>query len=122
MSGYGEAMNRSFLAKYVSPWTLRRDREQQQRIAAIRQRDGEDCRRCRRPIRFDLPDGHDKGPRVLSIESNAPGEPQPLEALCLCHVRCNSAGADNTDEVTERMRRKSEAALLPKSRKARKRA
>ena len=115
-------MNRSFLAKYVSPWTLRRDREQQQRIAAIRQRDGEDCRRCRRPIRFDLPDGHDKGPRVLNIESNPAVEPVAIEALCLCHVRCNSAGADNTDEVTERMRRKSEAALLPKSRKARKRA
>ena len=122
MSGYGEPMNRQFLARYVSPWTLRREREQQQRIAAIRQRDGENCRRCRRPIRFDLPDGHDRGPRVLTIESSPPGQPAALEALCLCHVRCNSAGADNTDEVTERLRRKSEAALLSKSRKVRKRA
>ena len=122
MSGYGEAMNRQFLARYVSPWTLRREREQQQRIAAIRSRDGENCRRCRRPIRFDLPDGHDKGPRVLAVDSN-PTEGQPaLDALCLCHVRCNSAGADDTDEVTERLRRKSEAALLSKSRRARKRA
>lgn len=122
MSGYGEPMNRQFLARYVSPWTLRREREQQQRIAAIRSRDGENCRRCRRPIRFDLPDGHDKGPRVLSIESNPAAEPQPIEALCLCHVCCNAAGADNTDEVQDRVRRKSEAALLPKSRKTSKRA
>jgi len=122
MSGYGETMNRQFLARYVSPWTLRREREQQQRIAAIRQRDGETCRRCRRPIRFDLPDGHDKGPRVLTIERSPAGEPETLEALCLCHVRCNSAGADQTDEVTERLRRKSEAALLSKSRRAKKRA
>ena len=122
MSGYGVPMNRQFLARYVSPWTLRRERELQQRIAAIRSRDGENCRRCRRPIRFDLPTGHDKGPRVLTIETRPAGEPETLDALCLCHVRCNSAGADQTDEVTERLRRKSEAALLSKSRRAKKRA
>lgn len=122
MSGYGEPMNRQFLARYVSPWTLRREREQQQKIAAIRQRDGENCRRCRRPIRFDLPEGHDRGPRVLSLETTPSAEPLPLEALCLCHVRCNAAGSDDTDEVTERLRRKSEAALLSKARKSRKRA
>jgi hypothetical protein len=115
-----ESMAHTMLAKYVTPWRFRREQEEQ-RLAALRQRDGDNCRRCRRPIRFDLTPGHDKGPKVECIVPGQDGEPQ-LEALCLCHVRCNAAGADNTDEVTERIRRKSEAALLSKSRKAKKRA
>lgn len=95
------------LARYVSPWTLKRDRVRQQRVAALRKRDGDDCRRCRRPIRFDLPPGHDKGPSVQSIAGG-----DGLENLCLCHGRCNAAGEDHTDEVTERIRRRSEAALF----------
>lgn len=106
------------LAKYVSPWTLKRDKEKQQRVAALRQRDGDDCRRCRRPIRFDLPRGHDKGPKLECI-AMAAEEGEQLDSLCLCHTRCNSAGADNTDEVVERIRRKSEAALLSSSRRSR---
>jgi hypothetical protein len=115
-------MSRSFLARYVSPWTLRKDKEEQQRIAELRKRDGEHCRRCRRPMAFDLPDGHEKGPRIERIAGPATGEAEALEELGLCHVRCNSAGADDTDAVQERLRRKAEAALLPKSRKARRRA
>jgi hypothetical protein len=115
-------MSRSFLARYVSPWTLRKDKEQQQRIAAIRNRDGENCRRCRRPMAFDLPAGHERGPKIERIAGSANGEVEAIEDLCLCHVRCNSAGEDHTDEVQERLRRKAEAALLPKSRKARRRA
>jgi hypothetical protein len=115
-------MSRSFLARYVSPWTLRKDKEQQQRIAEMRKRDGENCRRCRRPMAFDLPAGHEKGPKIERIAAGENGEAGTLEELCLCHVRCNSAGADDTDEVQERLRRKAEAALLPKSRKARRRA
>ena len=110
------------IARYVTPWKYQRERREAERVRALKVRDGEACARCRRPIRFDLPDGHDKGPRVLTIERSPAGEPETLEALCLCHVRCNSAGADQTDEVTERLRRKSEAALLSKSRRARKRA
>jgi len=110
-------MTRSFIAKYVSPWAIRRDRAEQQRVAALRDRDGDNCRRCRRPMRFDLPRGHDRGPKVESIAPyEGDGEPQPLDNLCLCHGRCNAAGADNTDEVTERIRRKSEAALLSRKR------
>jgi hypothetical protein len=111
-------MTRSFLAKYVSPWTLRKDREQQQRIATLRSRDGDDCRRCRRPLRFDLPEGHDKAPVILSLETVAEGEPEPLENLCLCHARCNGEPADQTGEVRERIRRKAEADLFANSRKA----
>ncbi|MGE5562390.1 MAG: hypothetical protein ACM3ZV_03690 [Bacillota bacterium] len=111
-------MTRSFIARYVSPWAIRRDKVEQQRVAALRHRDGENCRRCRRPIRFDMPRGHDKGPTVEEVGPNLSGDPRSIDALCLCHVRCHAAGADNTGEVTERIRRKSEAELLSKSRRA----
>ena len=105
-------MTRSFISRYVSPWASGRDRQLQQRVAALRERDGDNCRRCRRPIRFDLPRGHDRGPKLEIVAAEAAAEAETLANLCLCHGRCNAAGADNTDEVTERIRRKSEAALL----------
>ena len=109
-------MTRSFIARYVSPWALRRDKVEQQRVAEIRKRDGDCCRRCRRPMNFDLPRGHDRGPKIERIEPIAADAVDTLENLCLCHSRCNASGADHTDEVTERIRRKSEAALFAKSR------
>ena len=111
-------MTRSFIAKYVSPWALRKDKQLLQRVAALRERDGDNCRRCRRPIRFDLTRGHDKGPTVQRIAMDAAAETRSLDELCLCHLRCHAAGADNTDEVTERIRRKSEAELLSSSRRS----
>ncbi|HXS49366.1 MAG TPA: hypothetical protein VN713_04490 [Sphingomicrobium sp.] len=113
-------MTRSFIARYVSPWALRKDKKLQQRVAALRQRDGDSCRRCRRPIRFDLPRGHDKGPKVERILPGDTGD-ELIQNLCLTHGRCNAAGADNTDEVTERIRRKSEAELLSRSQRPAKR-
>ena len=107
------------IAKYVTPWKFRRE-QAEQRIAALRGRDGEDCRRCRRPIRFDLPRGHDKGPKVESFGSSAGHDEVALDQLCLCHGRCNAAGVDDTGEVVERIRRRSEAALFTRSRKAKK--
>jgi len=112
-------MSPTFLARYVSPWALKRDKEHQQRVAALRQRDGDNCRRCRRPIRFDLPRDHDKGPKVETVATQIASEPQDFDNLCLCHGRCNAAGEDSTTEVTERIRRKNEADLLVSSRKAR---
>jgi hypothetical protein len=110
-------MSRFDLARFVTPWKFRRE-QQERRLSALRERDGDDCRRCRRPIRFDLPPGHDKGPKVEAILPDG-GYDQALENLCLCHGRCNAAGLDHTDEVTERIRRKSEAELLANSRERR---
>jgi len=105
------------LTRFLNPWAYRR--EQKERcVAELRQRDGDNCRRCRRPIRFDLAPGHDKGPRIETVDTGAAAAAETLERLCLCHGRCNAAGADNTDEVTERIRRKSEAALLSKKRRS----
>ena len=103
------------IAKYVTPWKFRRE-QQAQRVAALRQRDGDDCRRCRRPIRFDLTAGHDKGPKVETSEPVVAGEEEIFDNLFLCHGRCNAAGADNTAEVAERIRRRSEAELFAKAR------
>jgi len=107
-------MSRTIIAKYVNPWKYRREQQQQHRIAELRTRDGDECRRCRRSIRFDLPSGHDKAPTIEALAS-ATSEAETLD--CLCHRRCNADSADNTVEVTERVRRKSEAALFASSRK-----
>jgi len=108
-------MSRAIIAKYVTPWKFRREQEAQ-RVAALRQRDGDDCRRCRRPIRFDLTPGHDKGPKVEPIVPQPEVDLETLDNLFLCHGRCNALGADNTAEVTERIRRRGEAALFTRKR------
>lgn len=96
-------MTRSAIVRYLNPRIFRRD-ERQQQFEALRQRDGDNCRRCRRPLRFDLPSGHDRAPTLLPIASVAGDTPAGLENLCLCHVRCNGEPADNTEEVLERVR------------------
>lgn len=105
------------LARYLTPRKFKREQEELHRIAELRQRDGDDCRRCRRPIRFDFPKGHDQAPRLHEVAAHPEGEPPPLETLCLVHTRCNAAGADNTAEVKERVQRKNEAALFDKSKR-----
>lgn len=108
-------MSGSIISKYVTPWKFRRE-QLERRIAALRERDGDSCRRCRRPMRFDLPHGHDKGPAIESIMAGVDPQAEALEDHFLCHVRCNAAGADNTAEVTERIRRRSEAELFSRPR------
>jgi hypothetical protein len=103
------------LVRFLNPWRARREREQ--RIAELRSRDGDDCRRCRRPIRFDLTDGHDQGPRVEDIETLLGDTPRLLANQCLCHGRCNGVGSDHTAEVQERRRRQNEAELFARSRR-----
>jgi hypothetical protein len=108
----------SAIVKFVNPWKFRRHQEAQ-RLQALRHRDGDDCRRCRRPMRFDLPRGHDLGPKVEPISS---GTADSIDNLCLTHRRCISEGADHTVEVKERIRRRAEADLLSGSRRKRRTA
>ena len=97
---------------------FKRDKRQL-RLAELRRRDGDDCRRCRRPLRFDLPKGHDQAPTILPMGPGSKGGGE-ADHLCLCHTRCNGATVDNTAEVQERLRRKAEqaAAPMPKRRAA----
>jgi hypothetical protein len=101
-----------------SLWTSRKEKERR-RIATLRSRDGEDCRRCRRPLRFDLPSGHDLAPKIEPMAVDAKAD--ELEQMCLTHWRCNPSMLDHTGEVLDRVRRKAEAELLAKP-KRRKRA
>ena len=101
------------IARYLTPWKLKRERAAE-RVRTLRGRDGDNCTRCRRPLRFDLPNGHDQAPKI-EPRSAAPGG-EALAGLCLCHSRCNAGMTDHTGEVAERIRRKAEEALFAKTR------
>ena len=111
----------SSIVRYLNPWKFRRE-QQAERIRLLRERDGDHCVRCRRPVRFDLTEGHDQGAALEMVVPTAAGGSDDIGNLRLCHRRCNVPGLDHTSEVTERMRRKNEAALLSKSRKRTKKA
>lgn len=107
------------LSKYLNPWKFKREQAaRQKRLSELRERDGDNCQRCRRPLRFELPEGYDQAPKFYEVAPSSSNELlPPIESHVLVHVRCNAAGTDNTAEVTERVRRKTEAALFSKSRK-----
>ena len=84
------------IVRYLKTWAFKRQ-EQQRRLNELRRRDGDNCRRCRRPLRFDLPEGHDRAPTVQAILSD--GAASALDNLCLCHTRCNAALGDNTADM-----------------------
>ena len=111
-------MTRSSIVQYLNPWRAARE-ERQRRLDELRRRDGDNCRRCRRPLRFDLPSGHDRAPTVQPISREANGG-AALDNLCLCHARCNAESGDHTLEVIERVRARDEA--VEKKRKARRAA
>jgi hypothetical protein len=111
-------MSQSTIARFVNPWKFKREQEELARVHALRQRDGDECRRCRRPLRFDLTSAHDLGPKVETILSG-PAPAQPLDNLCLTHRRCIADAPDSTSEVKERVRRKNEAELFANARSRR---
>ena len=109
------------MIRLLNPWGARRE-QREQRLSALRQRDGDNCTRCRRPIQFDLPAGHDLAARVEAVRQVTAGGGDRLENLCLTHGRCNAGTRDDTLAVRERLRLKSEAALVAKPRRKRKAA
>ena|SRR5437762_11674694 len=115
-------MPASTIARYLNPWKHKREQERLRRVQALRSRDGEECRRCRRPMRFDFPAGHDLTARIEQILSIPDDAAETLDNLCLTHRRCNAESADYTAEVQERVRRKAEADLLSRSRKRNRKA
>ena len=100
-------MGRKNIVRYLNPWMFRRDKKQQ-RFAQLRQRDGDKCWRCYRPMRFDLPRGHDHAPTIEHKLARSRGGTAALDNLVLCHRYCNRLMGDNTPEVKERMRLRSE--------------
>ena len=108
-------MSSSIVGRYLNPWRYRRE-QAAQRLAALRSRDGDHCSRCRRPLRFDLPPGHDRGAKIETI---APDGAETLDNLCLTHGRCNTKTGDDTVHVRERTRVKNEVALFDRARERR---
>ena len=106
-------MPSSSLARYLNPWKFRRE-ELERKVAELRHRDGDNCTRCRRPVRFDFPAGHDLSPKIEPMGGTEVAD--SIELSCLTHTRCNAQAGDNTAEVQERVRRKSEAALFNEAR------
>ena len=104
------------LTRFLNPWKHRRD-ERRRRVELLRERDGDACRRCRRPIRFELAEGHDLGVRIEAMPGAVDAE--GLANLCLTHGRCNAAGQDHTGAVIERLRPRREAELFAKAREKR---
>jgi hypothetical protein len=111
-------MSRQIIARYVNPWKFRRE-QNEQRLRALRQRDGDNCSRCRRPLRFDLPAGHDLSAKVEKLQAGVARGAETLDNLCLCHGRCNAKESHDTAKVRERVRLKNEAALFENSRSRR---
>ena len=106
------------LMRFLNPWRHKREAERA-RVEALRERDGDACRRCRRPIRFELAQGHDQGARIEAILCGVEEEGESLANLCLTHGKCNVSGQDHTDEVIERLRPMREAELFAKAREKR---
>lgn len=109
-------MQQRTVSKYLNPWKFRRQ-EKERRVAELRRLSGDNCSRCRRPIRFDLPEGHDLSPRIEPVLHAANGGDAEFSNLCLTHGRCNPAGADHTGEAKNRVQRKNEAELFSRSKK-----
>ena len=60
-------MSQSTIAKYVTPWKFRREQMAKQ-VAALRERDGDNCRRCRRPqASLRSWARSDKGPKIERV-------------------------------------------------------
>lgn len=106
--------------KYLSPRHFKREQVAQQ-LAVLRTRDGDNCARCRRPIRFDRPAGHDLAPRIEVVSTNH-GRGMAFDNLCLTHGRCNVQGQDHTEEVNDRLRLTREAELFSRKRAKRRAA
>ncbi len=61
-------------------------------LTYLRERDGDKCQLCRRPIRFDLPSGikgDERGPSVDHIVPRSKGGDDDLANLRLTHWGCN---------------------------------
>lgn len=111
-------MASKFVVNLLNPWKAKREREAE-RLAELRARDGDACARCRRPMQFDRPPGHELAAKIERISNGPPAGGDLLANLCLTHGRCNATGVDLTVEVAERVRRKSEAARPARVRRKR---
>jgi len=111
-------MTRTILVRFLNPWMHKRE-QARLHLDQLRRRDGDNCARCRRPIQFDRPAGHELAAKIEPVGTGSRHGGDALASLCLTHGRCNVQGRDHTDEVLERLRPAREAELFAKARKKR---
>jgi len=91
------------IAKYLNPWMFKREKDRQ-RFAKVRERDGDNCWRCHRPMNFTEPRDKAKSATVEHVQPRALGGTSALENLVLCHAGCNRHLGANIPEQKQRMR------------------
>ena len=96
-------MARKFAAKYLNPWMFAREAKRA-RVQALRDRDGDTCWRCHRPMRFGSPFNCGKSATIEHKLPKSLGGTGQLDNLVLCHVGCNRHLGANPAEQKERMR------------------
>ena len=106
------------IVTYLNPLSRRREREQRF-VQLLRERDGGECRRCRRPMRFDLLPGHELGARIEQFVHGAAPASGSIDNLCLTHGRCNRKAGHDTREVADRARQKAEIEMFDRDREKR---
>ena len=93
-------MPRSSLARYLNPWKHRRE-EHERKVAELRQRDGDNCTRCRRPVRFDFPAGHDLSAKIEPMGASAVAD--TIEDKLRIMGRQDPARAHHSHEIHEHL-------------------
>ena len=103
ITGYGRAMPRKNIAKYLNPWMFRREKKRR-KFEEVRKRDGDNCWRCHHPMDFSEPRNKKKSATIEHRVPRCDGGNWALENLVLCHVGCNRHMGANSPEQKERMR------------------
>jgi 5-methylcytosine-specific restriction endonuclease McrA len=75
-----------------------------QRLAHLGARDGDDCWRCNRPMRFGGTPNCGKAATIEHLTPLSLGGTWALDNLVLCHVGCNRDLGDRPRAQKERMR------------------
>ena len=90
--------------RWSVPWWIARHRKKKVRLAALRARDGDDCWRCGRPMRFEGPPNRGRAATIEHLRPRSQGGTGALDNLRLCHVGCNRHLGAHPPEQKERMR------------------
>lgn len=87
---------------FLPGWVHRLRRRK--RLKILRARDGDDCWRCHRPMRFAGPPNCGRAATIEHLLPRSKGGTDALANLRLCHVGCNRHLADHEPAQKERMR------------------
>ena len=90
--------------KRFLPWWMQKHLRERAKLAAIRERVGDECWYCGNPMRFGPPYNMGKAATLEHWKPRSLGGTSELGNLRLCHVGCNRHLGANPPEQKERMR------------------